>query len=71
MEESSVIESINSTNPDVIWVGLGTPKQDFWVAQHRHLLDAPVLVAVGAAFDFLTGKVPQAQRSGMAVQTDV
>lgn len=60
MEESSVIESINSTNPDVVWVGLGTPKQDFWVAQHRHLLNAPILVAVGAAFDILTGNIPQA-----------
>jgi len=44
-------------------------KQDFWVAQHRPVLNAPALVAVGAAFDFFTGKVPQApmwmQRSGL------
>jgi len=60
MEESSVIEGIKSTNPDVVGVGLGTPKQDFWVAQHRHLLNAPILVGVGAAFDFLTGSIPQA-----------
>lgn len=69
MEDPEVIDKINSARPDVLWVGLGTPKQDFWVAQHRHLLDAPVLVAVGAAFDFLTGKVHQApswmQRSGL------
>jgi N-acetylglucosaminyldiphosphoundecaprenol N-acetyl-beta-D-mannosaminyltransferase len=69
MEASSVIESINSTNPDVVWIGLGTPKQDFWVAQHRHLLNAPIIVAVGAAFDILTGNVPQApgwmQRCGL------
>ncbi|MFO7739522.1 MAG: WecB/TagA/CpsF family glycosyltransferase [Desulfatiglandaceae bacterium] len=69
MEERSVIEAINSTNPDVIWVGLGTPKQDYWVAQHRPLINAPVLVCVGAAFDFLTGTVPQAptwmQRCGL------
>ncbi|MEA2014064.1 MAG: WecB/TagA/CpsF family glycosyltransferase [Thermodesulfobacteriota bacterium] len=69
MEDIEVIDKINSARPDVIWVGLGTPKQDFWVARHRHSLDAPVLVAVGAAFDFLTGKVPQSpawiQRSGL------
>ena len=60
LEEAAVIEKINSAKPDVVWVGLGTPKQDFWVARHRPVLDAPVLVAVGAAFDFLTGRVPQA-----------
>jgi len=69
MEELEIIDKINSAHPDIVWVGLGTPKQDFWVAQHRHLLDAPVLVAVGAAFDFFTGKVPQApswmQRCGL------
>jgi N-acetylglucosaminyldiphosphoundecaprenol N-acetyl-beta-D-mannosaminyltransferase len=69
LEESTVIEKINDSAPDIIWVGLGTPKQDYWVAQHRKLLNAPVIVAVGAAFDFHTGRVPQAplwmQRSGL------
>jgi N-acetylglucosaminyldiphosphoundecaprenol N-acetyl-beta-D-mannosaminyltransferase len=69
LEEPEVIKEINDARPDVVWVGLGTPKQDFWVSQHRPFLDAPVLVAVGAAFDFHTGRVPQApswmQRSGL------
>jgi N-acetylglucosaminyldiphosphoundecaprenol N-acetyl-beta-D-mannosaminyltransferase len=69
MEERSVIEAINAIDPDIIWVGLGTPKQDHWLAQHRPLLTAPVLVAVGAAFDMLSGSIPQAprwmQRSGL------
>ncbi len=69
MEEPAVIELINSVSPDVVWVGLGTPKQDFWVAQHRPLLNAPVLIAVGAAFDIHAGTVPQApvwmQRHGL------
>lgn len=69
MEDPAVINAINTAQPDVIWVGLGTPKQDFWVSQHRPLLHAPVLTAVGAAFDFHTGRVPQApswmQRSGL------
>ena len=62
MEESSVIEEINATNPDIIWVGLGTPKQDFWVSNHRPILNAPVLIAVGAAFDFHTGRIRQAPK---------
>jgi N-acetylglucosaminyldiphosphoundecaprenol N-acetyl-beta-D-mannosaminyltransferase len=69
IERPKTISTINEANPDIVWVGLGTPKQDFWVARHRPLLNAPVLVAVGAAFDFLTGRIPQAppwmQRNGL------
>ena len=69
MEEPTVIDEINSAHPDIVWVGLGTPKQDFWVAQHRPFLDASVLIAVGAAFDFHTGRISQApkwmQRNGL------
>lgn len=59
-EESNVIEEINAASPDIIWVGLGTPKQDFWVAKHRPLLNASVLIPVGAAFDFHTGNIKRA-----------
>jgi N-acetylglucosaminyldiphosphoundecaprenol N-acetyl-beta-D-mannosaminyltransferase len=62
IEEGAVIQAINKLQPDVIWVGLGTPKQDYWLAQHRSMLDAPVLAAVGAAFDMLSGTIPQAPR---------
>jgi N-acetylglucosaminyldiphosphoundecaprenol N-acetyl-beta-D-mannosaminyltransferase len=68
-ESKSVIDHMNSCHPDVVWVSLGTPKQDYWLAQHRQRLEAPVLVGVGAAFDFITGRIPQAptwmQRSGL------
>lgn len=68
-EDRDVLERINAAAPDIVWVGLGTPKQDYWVARHRSLLDAPVLIAVGAAFDFHAGLLPQAprwmQRSGL------
>lgn len=68
-EEAEVLERINAARPHIVWVGLGTPKQDFWIARHRPLLDAPVLVAVGAAFDFHAGRLAQAprwmQRSGL------
>jgi len=68
-EDREVLDRINAAVPDIVWVGLGTPKQDYWVARHRPLLDAPVLIAVGAAFDFHAGLLPQAprwiQRSGL------
>lgn len=61
-EEAQIITRINQAAPDIVWVGLGTPKQDLWMAAHRSQLAAPVLIAVGAAFDFHTGRVAQAPR---------
>jgi N-acetylglucosaminyldiphosphoundecaprenol N-acetyl-beta-D-mannosaminyltransferase len=64
-----VAELINAARPDIVWVGLSTPKQDWWMARMRSSLEAPVLIGVGAAFDFHTGRVRQAprwmQRSGL------
>jgi N-acetylglucosaminyldiphosphoundecaprenol N-acetyl-beta-D-mannosaminyltransferase len=64
-----VAEDIARCRADVVWVGIGVPKQEKWMARMRPLLDAPVLVGVGAAFDFHAGLVPQApawmQRSGL------
>lgn len=53
---------INAAKPDVVWVGLGAPNQELWMARHRALLDAPLLAGVGAAFDFLACTKPQAPR---------
>jgi N-acetylglucosaminyldiphosphoundecaprenol N-acetyl-beta-D-mannosaminyltransferase len=68
-EETAIVQRINETAPDIIWVCLGTPKQERWMAQQRDALNAPVLVGVGAAFDLLAGTLPQAprwmQRSGL------
>lgn len=61
-EDTRLVEEINSTAPDVLWVGLGSPKQERWMAEHRQAIDAPVMIAVGAAFDFLSGRKPQAPR---------
>jgi N-acetylglucosaminyldiphosphoundecaprenol N-acetyl-beta-D-mannosaminyltransferase len=58
---------INAAHPHIVWVGLGTPKQDEWVGRFRPLLDAPVLIAVGAAFDFHAGTVRQAPRWMMSM----
>ena len=68
-EDASVLEQINSARPDILWVGLGSPKQDYWMYNHRDSLDVPVIVGVGAAFDFLAGVKKQAplwmRRSGL------
>lgn len=62
-------EAINRTAPDIVWVGISSPKQDLWMNQMRSRLNAPVLIGVGAAFDFHAGLVPQApgwmQRAGL------
>ncbi|MBZ5515067.1 MAG: WecB/TagA/CpsF family glycosyltransferase, partial [Acidobacteriia bacterium] len=53
---------IEAAAPDILWVGLSTPKQERWMAEFRAHLNVPVLVGVGAAFDFLSGRVNQAPR---------
>jgi N-acetylglucosaminyldiphosphoundecaprenol N-acetyl-beta-D-mannosaminyltransferase len=59
-EQDAVAAEINRSRADVVWVGIGVPKQEKWMAQMRPLLEPPVLVGVGAAFDFHAGLVPQA-----------
>ncbi len=67
-EDAAAVDAINAARPDCVWVGLGSPKQDLWVAEHRGRLDAAAVLAVGAAFDFHAGVKRQAprwmQRSG-------
>ncbi len=68
-EDNQVVQMINETDPDIVWVGLSTPKQERWMASHIRRLTAPVLLGVGAAFDFHAGLKKQApywmQRSGL------
>lgn len=68
-EDAAAVRAINEARPDIVWVGLSTPKQERWMADHVGRLEAPVLVGVGAAFDFLSGRKKQApawmQRSGL------
>ena len=59
-ERAAVAAEINRSQADVVWVGIGVPKQEKWMAQMRDQIEAPVLVGVGAAFDFHAGRVPQA-----------
>jgi N-acetylglucosaminyldiphosphoundecaprenol N-acetyl-beta-D-mannosaminyltransferase len=68
-EEAAIASDIDRSGADVVWVGIGVPKQEKWMARMRPRLRAPVLVGVGAAFDFHAGLVPQApaklQRYGL------
>lgn len=68
-EDVKIVDMINRNAPDILWVGLGAPKQEYWMAEHIDLLNVPVLIGVGAAFDFHAGIKRQApywmQRSGL------
>jgi N-acetylglucosaminyldiphosphoundecaprenol N-acetyl-beta-D-mannosaminyltransferase len=68
-EDDRTIDRINASAPNIIWVGLGTPKQDLWMALHRNKLNASVPIGFGAAFDIHSGRVPQAppwmQKAGL------
>ena len=68
-EIGDVINMINAANPDILWVGLGAPKQEIWMAQHIRHLNVPVMVGVGAAFDFVSGNKEEVpgwlQRAGL------
>jgi N-acetylglucosaminyldiphosphoundecaprenol N-acetyl-beta-D-mannosaminyltransferase len=59
-EEEAIVAEINGSGADVVWVGIGVPKQEKWMAAMRDRLEAPVLLGVGAAFDFHAGRVAQA-----------
>jgi N-acetylglucosaminyldiphosphoundecaprenol N-acetyl-beta-D-mannosaminyltransferase len=67
-EDDEVVRMINQADPVLVWVGLSTPKQERWMADHIGKVRAPVLLGVGAAFDIHAGVLPQAprwvQRSG-------
>jgi N-acetylglucosaminyldiphosphoundecaprenol N-acetyl-beta-D-mannosaminyltransferase len=59
-EEAEVLTRVEFAAPDVMWIGLSTPKQERWMHAHRDKLPVPVMLGVGAAFDFSTGRVRRA-----------
>ena len=61
-EDAEIVAAINASRADIVWVGLSTPKQERWMAAHRPLLSAPVLIGVGAAFDINAGLIPRAPK---------
>lgn len=60
-EDAEIIEQINETKPDFIWVGLGAPKQERWMAEHKGKVNG-IMLGVGAGFDFHAGTVLRAPR---------
>jgi N-acetylglucosaminyldiphosphoundecaprenol N-acetyl-beta-D-mannosaminyltransferase len=61
-EDQAITNQINDAGPDIVWVGLSTPMQERWMDAHLGRLGAPVLIGVGAAFDFHAGLKRQAPR---------
>ncbi len=59
-EDQQIVDTINATEPDIVWVGLGLVKQERWIQEHLHRVRAPWMVGVGAAFDYHAGTVPWA-----------
>ncbi len=65
-EDARQIAAITASKVDILLVGLGCPKQEYWMAAHRHKLSA-VMLGVGAAFDFIAGRKSHAPRSMQAL----
>jgi len=59
-EDQAVCDMINKAQPDFLWVGLGSPKQDVWISEHRDRIRGTIMVASGATFDFFSGRIKQA-----------
>jgi N-acetylglucosaminyldiphosphoundecaprenol N-acetyl-beta-D-mannosaminyltransferase len=62
-EDEMIVEQINRTEPDIVWVGLGAPKQEKWMSAHLDKISATAMIGVGAAFDFHSGNVKWAPAS--------
>lgn len=67
MEDPEVIADIKARRPHVIWVGLGLPKQEYWMQNHSPLLPNSLMLGVGAAFDWFAGVQPRAPRAVQAM----
>ena len=59
-ETNAICDMINEARPDFLWIGLGSPKQDIWIHDHKHKLKGCIIVPSGATFDFFSGRIKQA-----------
>lgn len=68
-ENEKMIRIINEVKPDILWVSLTAPKQDFWIAEHLHKLDVHIAIGVGGAFEVAAGLITRApvwmQKTGL------
>ena len=62
IEDQKVCSEINNLHPDYVWVGIGQPRQDFWLETHRYKLKNTTILGVGAAFDFIAGSLNRAPK---------
>ncbi len=60
-EDAEVVSLINAAKPDFVWVGLGAPKQEIWMAEHKNRISG-LMIGVGAAFDFEAGVIKRAPK---------
>jgi len=69
MDHEEILSRIEAARPDILLVAFGNPKQEKWLAMHRHQLTVPVCIGVGGSFDFMSGRIRRApewmKRSGM------
>ena len=61
-EDETVCKLINDARPDFLWIGLGSPKQDVWIHEHRRKLKGCIIIPSGATFDFFSGRIRQAPK---------
>ena len=61
-QNDAIVDQVNAAKPDILWIGLGLPKQEIWAADQQARLDVPLVLPVGAAFDFHAGRTPRAPR---------
>ena len=59
-EDKKICDEINKLKPDYVWVGIGQPRQDYWIEKHKTLLINTTILGVGAAFDFFAGTLDRA-----------
>ena len=61
-QQDAVLEAIRKAAPDILVLGMGTPRQEMWMAQQKHALEVPVIWGAGGVFDYASGRIPRPPR---------